>query len=104
MNALIFLLASLACFRLTRLVTDDKITDWLRSLVVRKAPRKIKAKAEYGITCPFCVSAYHALAITFYLWWIGVVPADIAWVYGSGVWGGSIIWNEIFVALMGKAK
>lgn len=82
--------ATLACFRLTRLVTDDKIMDWLRRDV-----SKAGKKAKEGIQCPFCVSFYWSIAIAvglhFYL------ETEVAWF--APIWGGSVLWNQVFVRL-----
>jgi Protein of unknown function (DUF1360) len=91
-----FILTSLACFRLTRLITDDKITDWLRSLVVRKAPRKIKKKAREGITCPFCVSFYFAMLLGTGTWYLGWVETGQLFVWIPAVWGCSVLFNQVF--------
>lgn len=99
MTWLLFIASTLACFRLTRLITDDKIMDWLRSWVVRQAPKKVKAKAREGITCPFCVSFYYSTSIAVGLAWVGVIP----WIEVAGwqpaIWGGSVLWNQVFAKL-----
>lgn len=97
MTWLIFIASTLACFRLTRLITDDKITDWLRRLVKREAPRKIKAKVAEGIECPFCVSGWIAIAISTYLAF-AISEANMIFYYPA-IWGGSVIWNQIFTKL-----
>jgi Protein of unknown function (DUF1360) len=99
MTWLIFIAATLACFRLTRLITDDKIFDWLRRLVVREAPRKLKQKAKQGITCPFCVSFYYSVLITVGLAVAGVIPWMWVLYWQPAVWGGSVLWNQVFVKL-----
>jgi hypothetical protein len=52
---------TLAVYRLTKLVTDDKITEDLRDLIFEKLPRG--HKLSYLITCGWCVSIWAALAI-----------------------------------------
>lgn len=99
LNPLLFLAASLACFRLTRLITDDKIFDWLRELVIREAPRALKTKAKQGITCPFCVSFYFAVLIAGFLVCRNMVLGADAPLWGAAIWGGSILFNQIFVKL-----
>lgn len=100
MNWLIFIAASLATFRLTRLATDDKITDWTRALVIREVPKKIKTKVREGISCPFCVSFYFATGVTIGLSLAGMFPA---WWWGifwqPAIWGGSVMWNQVFMKL-----
>jgi Protein of unknown function (DUF1360) len=52
---------ALAVYRLTKLITDDKITEDLRDLIFEKLPRG--HKLQYLITCGWCVSIWAALAI-----------------------------------------
>lgn len=100
MTTLEFTALSLGCFRLTRLITDDKITDWLRSIVIRKAPAKAKEKAREGITCPFCVSFYFAMILGIYAWYIGGwTPIDELCLWIFAIWGASILFNQLFCYL-----
>jgi hypothetical protein len=103
MTSLQFLALSLGTFRLTRLITDDKITDWFRSLVIRKSPQKIKAKAKEGITCPFCVSFYLAVIFTCLAWQLGWIIGHETPVWGSAIWGTSILLNQLFCYLTEKS-
>ncbi len=100
MTWLHFIASTLACFRLTRLITDDKITDWFRRLVKREAPRKIKKKVAEGIECPFCVSAWVcAYLVVLLIVYLHVITPPEALLYHPAIWGGSVIWNQIFVKL-----
>lgn len=94
MTWLYFIAATLACFRLTRLITDDKITDWLRRDV-----SKAGQKAREGIHCPFCVSFYWSMIIAIAL----VISLNMPWyswaVWFAPIWGGSVLWNQVFVKL-----
>lgn len=95
-----FLLASLACFRLTRLITDDKITQPLRMFLVRNSPPKIKAKTKQGITCPLCVGFYFAAAITAYLLFAcHAFDWRAALLWQSAIWGASVLWNQVFARI-----
>lgn len=89
MNPLIFIAASLACFRLTLLITEDKIMDWLRRDV-----SKIGKRAKQGISCSFCVSFYWAFAITDGLWMLGYLPWQEIFFWLPAIWGASILWNK----------
>jgi hypothetical protein len=107
MTWLIFIACTLAVFRLTRLITDDKITDFLRTFVKKEAnklPRKAKQKAKEGITCPFCVSFYISAFITIYLWRTGLIHWKTMFLWGTAMWGGSILLNELVVRLMDKKR
>lgn len=94
MNWLNFIAATIACFRLTRLITDDKIMDWLRKDVA-----KAGKKAKEGITCPFCVSFYWAVMIAYCMWGMGKFPFWESWLWSLAIWGGSVLWNQVFVKL-----
>lgn len=97
---LALLLLSLACFRLTRLVTDDGVTQAVRSWIVRKAPRAVKAKAKEGIECPMCVSFYIALSLTGLANLLDVFPRpEEALLFMPATWGASVLWNQLFVKL-----
>lgn len=61
MQAITLLSDTLAVYRLTKLVTDDKITEDLRDLIFQKLPHGHKLR--YLITCGWCVSIWAALAI-----------------------------------------
>lgn len=61
MRPLTLLSDTLAVYRLTKLVTDDKLTEDLRDLVFDKFPAGHKLR--YLITCGWCVSIWAALAI-----------------------------------------
>lgn len=51
----------LAAQRLTRLVTEDKITEELRWKAIGRFP---DSKLSYFVTCPFCVSVWAGLAVS----------------------------------------
>jgi hypothetical protein len=99
MTWLIFLASSLAVFRLTRLITDDKVTDWLRAFVVRQVPRKAKRKAKQGITCPFCVSFYYSAIFSVSLWMAGFYGWEWILFWQPAIWGAANIFNEVFTYL-----
>lgn len=94
--------ASLCCFRITRLVTDDGITSPLRNWVVRNAPADVKKKAKEGITCPLCVSFYFAGILSFYLFFLDISLLSFVPLWWGAVWGASILWNQLFVTLTPK--
>lgn len=93
--ALIVILA-LAVYRVTRVVTVDKISDpwrkWLYAKVQNADPdhRSVARWAYTLLTCPFCVSVYGALLATaFAVWlilptWPGVGEFLVAWVAIAG--------------------
>lgn len=65
MNVLWLIIAMLATYRLTRLVTADKITERLRGFVVDRSEW-----LGYLVTCDWCLSIWVAPAPTIaVLWW-----------------------------------
>lgn len=65
MNALWLIIAMLATYRLTRLVTADKITERLRGFVVDRSEW-----LGYLVTCDWCLSIWVAPVPTIaVLWW-----------------------------------
>lgn len=62
-----WVLAALATWRLTWLVTEDKITERPREWLAERARDASKGLA-YLVTCPFCVSVWLAVPV-------------LAWVY-----------------------
>jgi Protein of unknown function (DUF1360) len=61
---MILLIAGLAVYRITRLITEDSITDSLRDAVAEKWPGEW---ADTLINCPFCTSFWAAAAVTILL-------------------------------------
>jgi hypothetical protein len=67
-TALTLLIDTVAVYRLTKLVTEDYLTQDLRLLVQEKFPavidkrsgQKRKSKFTYFINCPWCVSIWAA--------------------------------------------
>jgi hypothetical protein len=59
MTALELLIVGLATYRLTRLVTADRIMDWLRAWVEGRS-----AWAGYLVTCDWCLSIWLAPPLT----------------------------------------
>lgn len=58
------LIDALAVYRITRLVTEDTITEPLRTRVFARWPIHDHPKGPaYVVTCPYCTSIYAALAV-----------------------------------------
>jgi hypothetical protein len=98
----LLLIASLACFRLTRLVTDDKIFAPIRAYLIRKSGRSKKVKE--GITCPWCMSFYFAAGITAWLCWFLELEPRLMPLFGAAVWALSILFNGLFTFLVTYSK
>lgn len=56
---------ALAAYRLTRLVTEDEITEPVRDAIVAKFGPPDSSKVSYLVHCPFCVSVYASTAVVF---------------------------------------
>lgn len=59
---LTFLIDSVAVYRLTKIILDDKITEDLRAKIWKKFPPQT-TKTGFMLTCPWCVSIWAAGAI-----------------------------------------
>lgn len=70
-NPLTFALDTLAVYRLTKLIIEDKLTEDMRRIVGEKFPfvtdkrtgQKRMSKIEYLFYCPWCVSIWAAVFI-----------------------------------------
>lgn len=84
----LFLIASLATFRLSRLFSQEEGPLSL----FRRARREVPAKtnAGRGVRCPFCLSVWFGSLATAYLWWLGHVPAELMPLYGFALSGASV--------------
>lgn len=61
MNGVTFLIVALAAYRVTRLVTLDRISQPAREWLKRRAKRA-DARLAYLVTCPWCVGMYVSAA------------------------------------------
>jgi Protein of unknown function (DUF1360) len=59
------LVDGLATYRLQKLVRDDKITEDLRNAVFHKFGEPHEHKLSYLVTCPWCLSLYAGLGLSF---------------------------------------
>lgn len=73
MSAIAFVLAVLLVARLTRLVTEDRITEAPRDWILdRINPHGL---GTYLMTCPWCISVY-----------VGFIVAPVAHYWGDSPW------------------
>lgn len=54
---------ALACYRLTKLVLDDRITQSLRERVFARFGDPNQSMVSFLITCPWCASPYAAAGV-----------------------------------------
>jgi len=57
-----FIVLALATFRLTRLITTDVITEFIRTWVWKRFP--LSTKTGYLFTCDWCMSIWFASLVT----------------------------------------
>jgi hypothetical protein len=58
------LVDALACYRLVKLVRDDKITEPAREAVIERQGPPETSKVSYLLHCPWCLSVYFGAALT----------------------------------------
>lgn len=63
-NLLRLAVDSLACYRLVKLVRDDKITEPAREAVLETQGPPDRSKVTYLLNCPWCLSVYFGAALT----------------------------------------
>lgn len=54
----------LACYRLVKLIRDDRVAEPMRRAVIERQGPPEKSKASYLMTCPWCLSVYFGAALT----------------------------------------
>lgn len=75
-DSLVTALWVLAVARMTRLLTVDRLTEFLRLWAVRISKQNEHGMAVYFSTCPWCVSM-----------WVGLVSAPLLlWLLGQTMW------------------
>lgn len=92
MTPVTFIILALATARLTRLVTQDRITEAPRHWAVRAAVRRDgdESLLAYLIVCDWCVSVYTGAAVAGAWWawheqgWITWVMSALAFSYAAG--------------------
>ncbi|NYJ01620.1 hypothetical protein HNR19_002318 [Nocardioides thalensis] len=55
---------ALACYRLVKLVRDDRITQPVRQAVIDRQGPPEKSKVSYLLDCPWCLSVYFGAVLT----------------------------------------
>lgn len=81
MDIITLLLAVLATYRLTRLVTTDRITQAPRNRIIQALPRE--SLLSYLLVCDWCASMYTGAAVAG-AWW---------------AWGDSVAFTAVMAAL-----
>lgn len=61
MSVFRFVLLALACFRITRFFTTDRITEPIRNYVIRRQGED--SNSAYFVSCNWCVGVYITAAI-----------------------------------------
>lgn len=82
MTWLLFILSSFAVLRVSEIIAEEEGP----LSIFRRMRRKVPANTSSGrgIRCSFCVGVWVAGLITGYLWWLGLVPAEMTplWLFG----------------------
>lgn len=81
MDTIALIVATLATYRLTRLITTDRITKAPRERIIRALPRE--SLLSYLLVCPWCVSVYTGAAVAG-AWW---------------AWGDTVAYTAVTAAL-----
>jgi hypothetical protein len=63
--ALTLVVDALATYRFQKLIRDDKITEDLRNKIFEKYGEPHQHKLSYLVTCPWCLSIYAGLGLSF---------------------------------------
>lgn len=74
----ILILLSLAAFRATRLITDDRLTLPARAWIAGRFPKR--AAVQYFITCPWCVGMWISAALVLLVWYWQPLPLPGLWI------------------------
>ena len=88
MDIITIILCALATARITRLVTQDRITEAPRNAILRRLPDE--SLFAYLIVCDWCVSVYVGAGVAavgglVHWWsWTMAVPAALAFSYVAG--------------------
>lgn len=94
MNWFIFLIASLATYRLALLLSEEDGPMWMFRKLRNMPPKK--SSAHEGIRCIWCVSVWMSMVTTTFLWWRGYIPG-VEWpLYWMAIAGAAIGWNQMW--------
>lgn len=89
-----FLLAVLAAYRLSLLVSKESGPAFIFRKLRRLPPPK--SSAREGLSCQWCLSVYGSAVVTAFLWWRGVVPVWEVPLWWLAVSAGAIAINQTF--------
>lgn len=82
--ALLFVLTSLAAFRVWRLLAVDKLPPlmWVRDRVEAFVDARFGTVWADGVTCPHCSGSWVAFTVVALVWWFHPLPLPAMW-FGS---------------------
>ena len=89
MNWLIFLISTLATYRLSLMLSSEEGPLAIFARMRRKVPPK--TNPGRGIRCFVCWSVWIAAAVTLYLLWLGMVTKEISPLYWLAVSGAAVV-------------
>lgn len=78
---LLFVLTSLAAFRVWRLLAADKLPPimWLRDRLENTVDRRFGVVWADGVTCPWCTGSWVAFAVVAAVWAVRPLPLPALW-------------------------
>lgn len=95
MTWLVFIAVALAVFRLTWLLTKDKITAAFR----REAKERGGKEVGYLVNCPWCASFYVSTLAVLYLVWVGMFNWKGIPLWLPAIWGLAMVINQIVIRI-----
>lgn len=94
MNWFLFLIGSLATYRLALMVSEEDGPAYMFRKLRNVPPRK--SSAHEGIRCIWCSSVWFSAITTTFFWWRGEI-AGVDWVlYWLAFAGASVVLNQQF--------
>lgn len=89
-----FMLGALATYRLALMFSKESGPGRIFQRL-RKAPPP-RSSAREGLSCPFCLSIWFAVAITGYYIWLGLVTLPMSPVYILALSAVAVCLNQVF--------
>lgn len=94
MNWLVFILSAFAVWRVANIIAEENGPFRIFERIRHQLPAK--TNAGEGIRCPFCVGVWLSILTTAWLWWIGLVPPELAVIYVFGCAGAASALKRTF--------
>lgn len=92
MDWLLFIASGFGVFRLTWLITKDRIT-----AAFRREAKKVGKEVGYLAQCPWCASAYVTAQELVLMVWLGMMTWAEAMFWFGPIWGLAMTINQVVV-------